>query len=436
MDTGTGLAAYGSGPRRAAGRHARPGCARDRRGLRHAPLLAMQAVLVLAGMSAAMGAAAQSSDSAANGMIVIPGNGESAEAALANATRATSRAAGANAPAAPVTGTWQSASQSGAWPAPGIGAAQRNESTAPVPSATAWGRGSGGAGAPVDAQYVRSVQADTPGAAQTAASAPAARSMSYAPGYAGYASNPGNAGYPRRAAHAAMPTPPAASFAAAPTAGSAAAQANAGFAKEDGDIIRRTATAFLQQQTLGLPGKVTIAVAQPFARGLAVCGTLEPFQPAGARLWGRTTVGVRCAGEHPWTVYLQAKIAIEATYYVAARQIAPGEALGAADLTARDGDLTVLPQAVITDPAQAVGAFALARIGAGLPLRTDMLRSAAAVTAGTTVRVIANGAGFSISTAGSALANAAPGQAVRVKTESGQIVTAVVKDAGTVEIPL
>ncbi|MGN9493376.1 flagellar basal body P-ring formation chaperone FlgA, partial [Escherichia coli] len=67
---------------------------------------------------------------------------------------------------------------------------------------------------------------------------------------------------------------------------------------------------------------------------------------------------------------------------------------------------------------------------------TDMLPSAAAVTAGTTVRVIANGAGFSISTAGSALANAAPGQAVRVKTESGQIVTAVVKDAGTVEIPL
>ncbi|RAE77565.1 flagellar basal body P-ring formation protein FlgA, partial [Burkholderia multivorans] len=63
-------------------------------------------------------------------------------------------------------------------------------------------------------------------------------------------------------------------------------------------------------------------VAPAFPRGLAACTTLEPFLPTGARLWGRTTVGVRCAGERPWTVYLQAKVTVHATYYVAARQIA------------------------------------------------------------------------------------------------------------------
>ncbi|MEK7942773.1 flagellar basal body P-ring formation chaperone FlgA, partial [Burkholderia contaminans] len=206
--------------------------------------------------------------------------------------------------------------------------------------------------------------------------------------------------------------------------------------QQDPESIRRAALAFLQQQIAGLPGKAIATVTTAFPRGLAACTTLEPFMPTGARLWGRTTVGVRCAGERPWTVYLQAKVTVQATYYVAARQIAPGEPLSAADLVARDGDLTVLPLAVITDPAQAIGATALARISAGLPLRQDLLKSAASVSAGQTVRVVAAGPGFTISAEGSALANAAPGQSVRVRMAAGQIVTAIVKDAGTVEIPL
>ncbi|HDR8896866.1 TPA: flagellar basal body P-ring formation protein FlgA, partial [Burkholderia territorii] len=254
-------------------------------------------------------------------------------------------------------------------------------------------------------------------------------------GTADAASNPS-----RPAIAARMATARAASaapaVAAAPAQTTTAPQPAPPPGQQDPDTIRRTALAFLQQQVAGLPGKTTATVAAAFPRGLAACTTLEPFLPTGARLWGRTTVGVRCAGARPWTVYLQAKVAVQATYYVAARQIAPGEPLTAADLVARDGDLTVLPLAVITDPAQAVGATALARISAGLPLRQDMLKSAASVSAGQTVRVVAAGPGFTISAEGSALANAAPGQSVRVRMAAGQIVTAIVKDAGTVEIPL
>jgi flagella basal body P-ring formation protein FlgA len=143
---------------------------------------------------------------------------------------------------------------------------------------------------------------------------------------------------------------------------------------------------------------------------------------------------VRCVGERPWTLYVQARVSINATYYVAARAVAPGEVLGNADLVARDGDLTAMPQAVVTDPSQAVGAVTLSRVPAGLPLRTDMLRAASAVAIGQAVRVVTAGSGFSISAEGSAMSNAAPGQQVRVKTAGGQIVTGVVKDAQTVEI--
>ncbi|MHB9840501.1 flagellar basal body P-ring formation chaperone FlgA [Paraburkholderia terrae] len=226
--------------------------------------------------------------------------------------------------------------------------------------------------------------------------------------------------------------------AAAPTQAQAAAQPAAPVpaGQQDGESIRRAALAYLQQQSAGLPGKVDISVATVFPRGLAACTTLEPFLPTGARVWGRTTVGVRCSGERPWTLYLQAKVSIHATYFLASRSIAPGELLSAADLIARDGDLTLLPQAVITDPAQAVGSVSLMRVSAGLPLRRDMLKSADSVTIGQSVKVVAQGANFAISAEGSAMNNASPGQPVRVKTANGQIIQGIVKDGGTVVIQL
>ncbi|WP_321796689.1 flagellar basal body P-ring formation chaperone FlgA [Caballeronia sp. J97] len=224
--------------------------------------------------------------------------------------------------------------------------------------------------------------------------------------------------------------PSAAAVATLPPAAGASATT------QDGESIRVAALNFLQQQAAGLPGKVDITVTPVFPRGLAACSALDPFMPTGARLWGRLTVGVRCVGERPWTLYVQARVSINATYYSAARAIAPGEVLSNADLVARDGDITAMPQAIVTDPAQAVGAVALSRVPAGLPLRTDMLRAASSVSIGQNVRVVAGGSGFSISAEGTAMNNASPGQQIRVKTAGGQIISGIVKDSQTVEVSL
>ncbi|WP_342703078.1 flagellar basal body P-ring formation chaperone FlgA [Burkholderia arboris] len=372
-----------------------------------------------------------------DGMIVIPGRGETAETALAHANAANGGPFGGNAGVA-----------SGAGIAPEAGRAASGA------GAAAGAAAAGYAAQPAGAMVVTTVPPPAPAPAYAAARAnagyraqprvadPAAIATVVA-GTAEPASNvrpaPPSAAVARvvaaRAASAA-PAPRATAVSANPAAAASAAQPATPPGQQDPETIRRAALAFLQQQIAGLPGKTTATVTTAFPRGLVACTTLEPFLPTGARLWGRTTVGVRCAGERPWTVYLQAKVTVQATYYVAARQIAPGEPLSAADLVARDGDLTVMPLAVITDPAQAIGSTALARISAGLPLRQDMLKSAASVSAGQTVRVVAAGPGFTISAEGSVLANAAPGQSVRVRMAAGQIVTAIVKDAGTVEIPL
>ncbi|KVR61403.1 flagellar basal body P-ring formation chaperone FlgA [Burkholderia ubonensis] len=409
-------------------------------------------------LAAALWACAATALAADDGMIVIPGRGESAETALANANAAgTARPAGnpnpggmpaANAVEAAGANPAANAAANppaiaGGMPAGAPAYAPRAAAALPpatVPAAPA-ARPQAPLPAPAPARLAAPMPAGNPNAAYGAArpAPPAAadqgRIATVVAGEPAAAMRPALA--PRQPAWRANTTAAAPAVRALPAAGaSAAATAATPPGQQDPDTIRRTALAFLQQQIAGLPGKPAASVASSFPRGLAACTTLEPFLPTGARLWGRTTVGVRCAGERPWTVYLQAKVTVQATYYAAARQIAPGEVLTAADLVARDGDLTLLPLAVITDPSQAVGSTALARVAAGLPLRQDMLKSAASVSAGQTVRVVAAGPGFTISTEGSALANAAPGQSVRVRMAAGQIVTAIVKDAGTVEIPL
>ncbi|MFL6639876.1 MAG: flagellar basal body P-ring formation chaperone FlgA, partial [Paraburkholderia graminis] len=249
-----------------------------------------------------------------------------------------------------------------------------------------------------------------------------------------------------RAVASAVAPAPAATVASAPaqqnprtaatTTAATAAQPAPLPGQQDPEAIRAVALAFLQQQSAGLPGKVDITVAPAFPRGLAACMMLEPFMPSGARLWGRVTVGVRCAGQRPWTIYLQARVSLHATYYLASRAMSAGEVLTAADLVAREGDLTGLPQAIVTDPSQALGSVTLTRVSAGMPLRRDMLKSASAVSIGQTVRVVAAGDGFAISAEGSAMNNASPGQQVRVKTANGQVISGIVKDGSTVEIQL
>lgn len=216
----------------------------------------------------------------------------------------------------------------------------------------------------------------------------------------------------------------------------ALAQLAAPAAVQDVNELRQVAERFLVQQSAGLPGKVEVSIAQTAPRGLAQCAALEPFLPPGGRLWGRATVGVRCSAPRPWTVYFQARIAVHGTYYVAARGVNPGDTLSAADLVAREGDLTVLPAAVVTDPAQAIGAVANNRITAGLPIRSDLIRAAMAVRAGQPVKLVAQGQGFAVSSEGSALANASPGQTVRVRTASGSVVSGTVLDDSSVQVAL
>jgi flagellar basal body P-ring formation protein FlgA len=201
------------------------------------------------------------------------------------------------------------------------------------------------------------------------------------------------------------------------------------------DSLTSTLEHYLQTQTQGLPGKVSYRIGQLDPRTqLTPCSAFEPFLPAGSRLWGKATVGVRCLGPSTWTVYVPVQVNVSGTYLVSARPLAAGQLLGSGDIVTRSGDLSSLPTSILTDPAQAVGKTIKNGIAAGQPLRSDWLTAPWAVQQGQSVKLVSTGAGFSVSSEGKALNNAVEGQIVQVRTGSGQTISGIARPGGIVEV--
>ena len=192
---------------------------------------------------------------------------------------------------------------------------------------------------------------------------------------------------------------------------------------------------YVRSETAGFPGQVSVSFGAVDPRlNLPACQSLEPFVPAGGRLWGQASVGVRCHGQTPWTVYVPVSVKVLANVVHAAKPLAQGQPVGAADIALQQADLAQLPAGILTEPAQAVGKILVSSIASGQPLRQDMLRSAPVVLQGQTVKLLAQGRGFSVSSEGKALTAATEGQVVQVRIQSGQTISGIARPGAIVEV--
>lgn len=199
--------------------------------------------------------------------------------------------------------------------------------------------------------------------------------------------------------------------------------------------LHATVRSFLVEQTRGLPGEVRITIdpLDPRHR-LAQCQSFAPSVPAGTRLWGRSAVAVRCLGPSAWEIFLPVHIQVFANHLRTTRRLPGGQRIGPADLDVVRDDLTALPDGVLTDPAQAIGLRLRLGVAEGLPLLKEQLIIPPAIRQGQTVRLVARGQGFAVSSEGTALANAAEGAQVPVRTAGGQTVRGRARADGVVEI--
>jgi flagellar basal body P-ring formation protein FlgA len=170
---------------------------------------------------------------------------------------------------------------------------------------------------------------------------------------------------------------------------------------------------------------------------LAPCDRIEPFLPPGSRPWGRTRVGLRCVeGAVAWTVYLPITVKVLAPGLVLRDGLPAGTVLREEHLAVAEVDWAAAPSPVLARPAAVLGRVLSHNMAAGAALRQADLRAQRWFAAGDTVKVVALGQGFSVSSEGLALGDGVDGQRVRVRTESGRVVSGLAAGKRRVEVAL
>ncbi|MFM2057139.1 MAG: hypothetical protein RLY71_1524 [Pseudomonadota bacterium] len=170
---------------------------------------------------------------------------------------------------------------------------------------------------------------------------------------------------------------------------------------------------------------------------LAPCQKIEPYVPAGQRLWGSTRVGLRCtSGPVRWNVYLPVTVQVWAPAVVAAADLPAGTELQAAHLRIAEADIAAEPAATWNSVAPLLGRRLARPMPAGAALRSNDVQARIWFAAGETVNVTARGEGFAVSSQAQALGAGLEGQSVRVRTDSGRILLARPTGQRQVEIGL
>lgn len=166
---------------------------------------------------------------------------------------------------------------------------------------------------------------------------------------------------------------------------------------------------------------------------LAACAKVEPYLPAGSRLWGRTRLGLRCLqGAVPWNVFLPVTVKAWGPAWVLQSAVPIGRPLAAEDAIQAEVDWAEDLAPVFANAQDWVGMVAARPLAAGQALRQNMLRPPPLFASGAQVQVMVNGGGFAVSTSGKAMAAAGEGQIVRVRMDNGRLVSGTVSPEGVV----
>jgi flagellar basal body P-ring formation protein FlgA len=194
---------------------------------------------------------------------------------------------------------------------------------------------------------------------------------------------------------------------------------------------------FVQNEVGQIEGasRIDISVGAADSRlQLAPCARAVPFLRSGARLWGRTFVGLRCEAGARWTISVPVQVRVFGPALVATRALPSGQPIGESDVRTEEVEWTREPQGVVREFSELQRRVPSRPIEAGQPIALMRLTDLAAVGQGDPVKLIGRGNGFSITTDAIALAAAADGQPVRVRLESGKILTGTARDGRIVEV--
>ena len=149
-------------------------------------------------------------------------------------------------------------------------------------------------------------------------------------------------------------------------------------------------------------------------------GAIEISTQPGARVWGRTTLQLRCA-KAGWMVNIPFNIRVFGDYVVASRYLPFGQKIESGDIRVIEGELNLLPDDVLRTPKGAYDRVLSRPLQMGAPIGLNDLRESSVIKVGDPVRLVLSGKDFEVSGEGIAQTSGMIGDMVRVRLADGQV---------------
>ena len=205
----------------------------------------------------------------------------------------------------------------------------------------------------------------------------------------------------------------------------------------DLDAIRETARQF----AAGLAAAEGVAArveAAPLDRRLRLpeCDRpLSAFVSPGSRASTRQSIGVRCDGAVPWSLYVPVTVERPGQVVVAARPIGRGQVIAADDVRLAERDLGTLHRGYLTDLAQAIGQRAERDLPPDEEIVPGHVATPDVIKRGAEITIMASDVLLDVRVRGIALASGGVGERIRVRnTSSKRELDAVVVGEGLVQV--
>jgi flagella basal body P-ring formation protein FlgA len=205
---------------------------------------------------------------------------------------------------------------------------------------------------------------------------------------------------------------------------------------ESPDRIRTVATDYARQQS-SPQSRIETGLLDERLKLPACAEAPQAFSPAGNGARGALSVGVRCTSPVSWTLYIPVRISETRQIMVLNRALNRGEIVTADAISLQERDITTLPYGYLATAAEAVGKTIKRPLTAGSVLTPDALELQRIIKRGQSVTLLSRIGGLEIRAQGTAMADAAQGDRLKVEnTSSRRIVEGVVRSADTIEVSL
>ena len=160
---------------------------------------------------------------------------------------------------------------------------------------------------------------------------------------------------------------------------------------------------------------------------------IEVGSQPGIRLWGRTSVQLRCR-KLAWTYNLAIRVRVIGDYVVAGRYLQGNVKVAQGDLRVVQGDLTDLTDDVLRAVKDGYNRILVRPVQAGMPIGLNDLREPAVIAIGDPVRILISGKDFEVTGEGVAQTSGMVGDTVKVKLYDGQTISGKILRAGVVVV--